>query len=172
MIAEVGTAPSRNSERGAVKGPKNPRGSKAQKVSTAESSLRTKKLSSRRPINPRLGQPWHKIQSHGRSPPKDRIKSTKNNLPIITNTLRRITKITITKITKVKSSQQVKTKSINLKTRIAGIQSRTRTPNLLTTTLRILTPVILITKAQEMTMKSNTIVAKTKLRTPGSRITL
>jgi hypothetical protein len=151
MIAEVGTAPSRNSERGAVKGPKNLRGSKAQKVSTAESSLRTRNLSLRRPINPRLGQPWHKIQSHGQSPPKDRTKSTKNNLPIITNTLRRITKITTTKITKVKNSPQGKVKSINLRTRIAITRSRTRAPNPPITTLRILTQAIRIIKAQEMT---------------------
>jgi hypothetical protein len=62
-------------------------------------------------------------------------------------------------------------KSINLRTIRAGTQSRTRTPNPPSTTLRTPTPFILITKTQETTMKSNTIVAKTKSKTPGSRTT-
>ena len=148
----VVTAPSKSNERGAVKGPKNLKDSNPLKVNNAGSSLRMKNSPSQNRINPRLGQLWHKTPNQDQGLLKDRSRSPYTNLPAIIFTMRRASKITTTTIKIARTPSQGNTISINLRTITDGKRNPTTIPTRLTITLRILTPVIRITRALEMTM--------------------
>ena len=151
-MARVVTAPSKSNVWEAVKGPKNLKDSNPLKVNNAGSSLRMKNSLSHNRINPRLGQLWHKTPNQDQDLLKDRRGSLYTNLPAIIITMRRASKITTTTIKIARIPSQGNTTSINLRTIAAGKRNPTTIPTRLTSTLRILTPAIHITRALEMTM--------------------